>query len=230
MVEPWSWAWIGEKLWQMPGGVGALIGALIGFGALIYATRRGYENLIKAQKHQADLAREAREAQSAEDRKMLAAGLRGELNAIVLIGKAHIEFLESSGPRVALAAVAAPVGRGLPKVAVDPTPIIECAFFKANAGRLDLLGADLAAGIILIYEVTTYWRRRAEGAEPFDAERFKDEISNVTRNIESVFPKIEDVARRLEAIEQGLPDPGKGTAVPRKYPRWLTRRSHRPVS
>ncbi len=214
MVEPWSWAWVGEKLWQMPGGVGALIGALIGFGALIYATRRGYQNLIAAQTHQANLARKDREAQINEDRKMLAAGLRGELNAVVRIGKAHVEFLESSGSQMAFAAMMdPPVGRGPPKVVIDPTPIIECAFFKANAGRLNLLGANLSADIIMIYEVTAYWRRRAEGAEPFDVEGFKDEISNIARNIKSVFPKIEDMARRLEVVERGEPDPGKGTAA-----------------
>ena len=42
MVEPWSWAWIGDKLWDMPGGVGALIG----FGALAWATHRGYRKML----------------------------------------------------------------------------------------------------------------------------------------------------------------------------------------
>lgn len=47
--ESLSWVWIGKKLWTMPGGIGALVGTLFGLMG-------GFATLIRAQKHQADLA------------------------------------------------------------------------------------------------------------------------------------------------------------------------------
>lgn len=84
--ESWSWVWIGKKLWNMPGGIGALFGAFFGLGAVALAAHVGSKNLIAAQEHQADLARQAHEAQIAEDRKILAAGVLAILALVALRG------------------------------------------------------------------------------------------------------------------------------------------------
>lgn len=61
--ESWSWVWIGKKLWKMPGGIGALVGTLFGLIG-------GFATLIRAQKHQAYLARELQKKQWQETHKL----------------------------------------------------------------------------------------------------------------------------------------------------------------
>lgn len=228
MVEPWSWAWIGEKLWTMPGGVGAMIGALIGFLALAYVTRRGYENLIAAQTHQAAIARKAELDRIEWEQHCLAAGLAGELRAVRVNCSAHADYLREAAQE--MDARAAGASSQPHEYYVELAPVAECAFFKANAGRLGILGNDLAGHVTTIYEMLATWRRDVQKDKKFLPLTKAKFLPRSAALIEDIMQEITDVIRRLEAIEQGLPDPGKDTAVPRKTPRWLARRSHRPVS
>ena len=81
-MEPWTAAWILEKLWNMPSGIGSLIGAAMGLFAVAWAARKGLANLITAQEHQADLSRQRDFRLHEEHKQSLAIALRAEIAEI----------------------------------------------------------------------------------------------------------------------------------------------------
>lgn len=211
MVDPWSLDWIGEKLWTMPGGVGALIGALIGFGALAWATHRGYRNLIAVQAHQATIDRTAELNRIEWDQQCLAAGLAGELRAVRINCSAHADYLREAAQE--MDARAAGASSQPHEYYVELVPVAECAFFKANAGRLGILGNDLAGHVTTNYEMLATWRRDVQKDKKFLPLTQAKFLLRSAAFIESIMLEITNVIRRLEAVERGEPDPGKGTAA-----------------
>ena len=80
--ESWSWVWLGKKLWTMPGGIGAMIGALIGFSVLIWATNKSYKNLIAAQNHKAELDRGLAEEVLHRERTTIYTAIAADLDTL----------------------------------------------------------------------------------------------------------------------------------------------------
>ena len=66
----------------MPGGIGALIGALIGFSALIWATNKGFKNLIAAQKHKAEMDGDLADQALQRERKTIYTAIAVDLDAL----------------------------------------------------------------------------------------------------------------------------------------------------
>ena len=60
-MAPWTWDALPAHLWNLPGGWGSLLGALLGLLAVAWAAKVGFNNLIAAQKHQAELEIVAKE-------------------------------------------------------------------------------------------------------------------------------------------------------------------------
>lgn len=202
--ESWSWVWIGKKLWKMPGGIGALIGALIGFGGLMYMTSKGYENLITAQEHQAHLSRQAELDRIEWEMQCLAVGLRGELESVA----AHCQF-QTAHIRKRAEKMASVTGRAKKTpMEYDPAPILEFAFFKANAGRLGILGGKLAGDLSRIFETFAIWRRIAENAAAISPELQAKQLLVAADTLEGNIPTIIDMIDRLKAVERGETDPG----------------------
>jgi hypothetical protein len=83
--------WLGQNGLLAP--VGAIGAALVGFGGLIWATNRGYRNVINAQKEAADQRRTERQEQVRFDTQTLALALRGEVTAIKIQCKIYLDVL-----------------------------------------------------------------------------------------------------------------------------------------
>jgi len=201
-LDPWSLAWIGHNLWNMPGGIGALIGSLIGFMALYYVTHQGYKHVKEAQKHQAELERTAVVERLEWEQQCLAAGLNGELRAVRTHCEAQIDFLRESVPHFSAA-----IGQGK-EYSVELSPFSQGAFYKSNAGNLGTLGADLAGEVTSIYEMLAYWQYDFDNLKKFTPETIVANLPKAAKNIENFMPAFTSAIRRLEAIEKGLPDPG----------------------
>ena len=123
----------------MPGGIGALIGALIGFGALVYMTKKGYRNLIDAQEHKAKL-----------DRDLADEALRRERTTIFTVFAADLTALrrQLAGFREALVDPDQFDERNAGKIVFRA---IRHVIFESSAPKLGLVHPNYAANIVETY-------------------------------------------------------------------------------
>ena len=219
----WDWA----VAHDLPQGWATLIGVIIGLAAIAWQARVGFRNLILSQGHQAELDRqalqeralldrEAREhqielqAQSQEDlqRKettVLAAAMRGELMAAAYQLRSRLIWLEG-------------VQDILDELAKDPsnrfpTPFeierVATPVYDANAPRLALIGASLAADVAQVYAflVTEHKWTEPGGRDP---KLFKALIETIQKANSVRLKDIVHVCKRLIAYELRKPeeDPG----------------------
>jgi len=205
-LEPWSLAWVVEKIWTMPGGIGAMIGAIIGFTALVYVTNKGYKNLIAAQVHQAELNRQAELDRIEWEQQCLAAGLQGELKSVVQSCRAHAEWLRETAKK--MAEYAEDGDFQTTKFLIEPRPIAQCVFYKSTAGKIGLLGATLAHEVTYSYEKIESYRRRAEATERLTPAILAEHLPSYAGLLEQDIVFLEDRIHRLGAIERGETDPG----------------------
>lgn len=204
--ESWSWDWIGKKLWKMPGGIGALIGTIIGFGALVYATNKGYKNLITTQVHKAELDRQAELDRIEWEQQCLAAGLQGELKSVVHSCRVHAVWLRETAKEMAKYAEGGDFQTA--KFRIEPRPIAQCVFFKSTASKIGILGASLAHEVTYSYEKIEGYRRRAEATESVIPATLAELLPSYAVHLEQDIALLEDLIRRLSAIERGEGDPG----------------------
>lgn len=214
--ESWSWVWIGKKLWHMPGGIGALFGAFLGLIAVALATRKGFDNLIRAQKEQAAIDREAEVDRIEWETTCLAAGLRGELKYVIFTIRSHASVLRKKAALFEDKAKDAKMAKE--KIHLDIWPVPECRFYIANVSNLGLLGADITAELSFAYEKLAEWRRDVDRSEPSFIGSIYQTMPGYADILETYLPYFEDLVRRLEVIERGEPDPGISIEMPPDLP------------
>jgi hypothetical protein len=130
--------------------VGAIGAALIGFGGLIWATSRGYRNVINAQKEAADQRRAERQEQVRFDTQTLALALRGEVTAIKVRCGIHLDVLQKLriqwGNEVKTNAELA-----AERISIMATPPIASTIYENNAARLGMLGPVTVERVAELY-------------------------------------------------------------------------------
>jgi hypothetical protein len=228
----WDWA----VAHDVPQGWATLIGVIIGLGTIAWQARVGFRNMISSQANQAELDRqtlqerahldrEAREhqtelqAQSQEDlqRKettVLAAAMRGELMAAAYQLRSRHIWLEG-------------VQEILEELAKDPsnrfpTPFeierVATPVYDANAPRLALISASLAADVALVYAflVTEHKWTEPGGRDP---KLFKALIETIQKADSVHLKDIVHVCKRLIAYELSKPeeDPGSLSEARREW-------------
>lgn len=202
-----------KALFAVDQGWATLIAAGLGFAAIAYQTRVGFENLKRSAIEQSRQDREAREHQAALQRsididrerraaKSLASTLAAEITATgsqlsvrVSVLNSYVEIYEK-------------MGNGVPGVATiaELLPSFATPAFKANVGNLGLLGPSVAHDVVQLYT------RLAD--KPYgDANLLSGkQISPILRTWERMYmawlEDQNDVVLRLLAIVSGDPDPG----------------------
>lgn len=220
----WDWA----VAHDVPQGWATLIGVIIGLSAIAWQARVGFRNLISSQTNQAELDRkalqeralldrEAREhqtelqAQSQEDLRckettVLAAAMRGELMAAAYQLSGRLIWLEG-------------VHDILDELEKDPsnrfpTPFeierVATPVYDANAPRLALIDASLAADVAQVYAflITEHKWTEPGGRDP---KVFKALIETIQKANSVYLKDIVHVCKRLIAYELRKPDEDPGS-------------------
>ena len=131
-------------------GGGTLLGALIGFGGLIWATSRGYRNLINAQKEAAVARKVERQEQVRLDTQTLALALFGEVNSIKTKCEIHhalLKMLEADWKE----RVASDENLAADTITIGPRPQISATIYESNASRLGMLGIPTIERVVDFY-------------------------------------------------------------------------------
>lgn len=155
-------SWVGHGLYTMPSGLGALIGALVGFGGLIAVTWMSYRNLINAQENKAKLEREAEDAQLVHDRRTLAIGLHGELKTALKNVQGIIQSARNATAKYKDLEEGAD-GDFITRITFDP--YVDATFFNAVAGKVGLLGLEITGEVCEYYGLFAFWRHEVETHE-----------------------------------------------------------------
>jgi len=198
-----------QVLAKLPQPIATLVAGIVGLGVVGWQTRRGFENLIKSQEHRAKLDEEARlhQASLAEiqkdkeierNRKMLAGALRAELVA----GMSTVSQYRQLFAVQAQFYKRYPEHRGKVMVGTFSAPI-----YKANIGRLELLGPSIAADVIMVFSKTNV-EVDTESLPEADGSILASLYQNAAESQKEWLDDICHVCERLKSIEFGSPDPG----------------------
>jgi hypothetical protein len=165
--------------------IAAIGAALIGFGGLIWATTRGYRNVINAQKDAADRRRAEKQEEVRFDTRTLALALRGEVAAIKVQCEIHLNFLKALQDEWK-DKVAANASVATERIAMAPTPRISATIYEKNADRLGMLGPITVERVAELYS-------RLISHEPVG--------SDVRTFVATVDSWIESMTRHMELVE-----------------------------
>ena len=208
-------AWAAHQAsWKLDPGTATLCGAIIGLAIIGRQTRRGFANLIKSQRNQSEIDREARVHQAqlsreaalmthSNERDVLLSAMWAETTALwhkvveaeisaETFDLVHENFERSGSPNTS---------RGIILQSFD-APV-----FKANIPNLGLLGSSLAADVISVMA-------RADGKDkqPIDIVASNQTLITVYKGNAAMLKKwrqdLSHVAMRIASIQGGRPDPG----------------------
>ncbi|MGN7773213.1 hypothetical protein [Phyllobacterium sp. 22552] len=193
-----------------------LIGAIVGFSGVIYATRAGFKNLITSHEAQAARDREARaeqqllleknkESDRLHDRKVLAAALQGELIALLpnldaatrfyrMQCEGYQAFLKQGGSKNTDAQIKLFEGFNVP-------------IFQTNIGQLGLLGPSIAADVVIVFS------RAINKVVHLSDEKAPIELAiqvmeHLVKNHQEWSRDIHHVVARLGSVQGFFEDPG----------------------
>lgn len=198
-----------EVLSKLPGPVATLVAGIVGLGTIAWQTKIGFRNLIasqehraeieeRARKHQAELAAQQRAADLKRDRRILATALRGELVAIFGTIKDTRKYY----------IIQAEVYRHFPdRKGKIMWFNIKAPLYEKMIDKLGLLGASVAADVIMVYSKANM------GADP---EKMPEADGAILSKIMDGAAEIhlewmQDIAHvceRLKSVEFDTPDPG----------------------
>jgi len=220
-----AWILIFTAGYKLDPGLATFTGAIIGLTVVGWQTNKGFQNLIRSQAnqatldreariHQAELDREATEAEHVREHEVLLQGLLAEIISLdaelredLFNVKMFAEMHKSYKARRQENTV-----KGISFKSHD------APFYKANIQRLGLLGPTLGADIIKVLG-------RADGAPHLYAQDMvlpnETMITMYEGNADALMNWRDDlahVAKRIEAISHNHPDPGSlaSTAKQRK--------------
>jgi hypothetical protein len=195
-------------------GLATLTGAIVGLGVVGWQTNRGFGNLIRSQRNQSELDREARLHQA--ELLQVTKDKEREYEKYLLLASIRAEI-------AALMHAVSSAGEGSRKMAVlfkalhenksqNPSKIIKLTSFdapiyKANIDKLGLLGVSIAADVIRVMS-----RARA-GVETINSDPVPYAVAAAIYAgdydaMNKWYDDLHHVAVRIIANEGGLPDPG----------------------
>lgn len=203
-----------QTSWKVDPGTATLCGAIIGLAIIGQQARRGFANLIKSQRNQAELNRDARlheveierdnkTAERKHERELLQGSIRAEIAALMpqvhnagrgsrnmaMMNKLlHDNGKRSEAKKLTLTSFEAPV-------------------FKANVSKLGLLGVSIAADVIKVLS-----RARPGSQVAMDTPIPHSVAATLYASDYDAMNKwhsdLHHVALRIIAQESGLDDPG----------------------
>jgi len=200
---------------KIDSGIATLVGAIVGLCVVAWQTSRGFQNLIKSQENQAQLARDARlhqveldeqKAARAETRakQVLVAALWAEVAAL------HRQAHEARSSSLMMKAVAESMKRDriLNTSSTIGFSAFDAPIFRSNIQNLGLLGASLASDVVSVTSRANGQPIKVTLETPPSYDLL---ISIYTGNAETMEDWREDlkhVANRLSAAMNGSADPG----------------------
>ncbi len=169
--------------------IGAISAALIGFAGLIWATNRGYRNVITAQKDAADRRRAEKQDEVRLDTQTLALALRGEVTAIKVQCEIHLDVLKNLRDEWK-DKLAADAKFATERITMAPTPRISATIYEKNADRLGMLGPFTVERVAELYS-------RLISHEPVGSYEKVD----VRTFVAAVDSWIESITKHIELVE-----------------------------
>jgi hypothetical protein len=183
------------RLWNMPVGLGALIGAFLGLLAMVFGAL-----------YHAQLVRESDARRHTAEARALAGVLAGELSIGYEAFKHQLHTARGRLDRWQSDAREKGVSTDRVRVKAGNQglyPAVDLPILQANAHRLPILGNGLAAELAEVHAMSVRWQR-LERSPPVDSLSVcLDEHAKLVEQIEDV----EHVLRRIEGFAQGLDFP-----------------------
>lgn len=190
--------------------LGPLLGPLLGLLGIALAAYLGIGNLMRAQEQKAKLDRDRDEALRDDDRRSLAAALRGELLAI----KEETELIiELNKRRLKLFAEGSidPASRRTMRQVISH-PDVETPVFNACVERIGLLPPELAERISRTYSEITSWTKRRQSnprlpGDPPDPDLVTTVVKTEISLMKSTLDRIDAIVADLDRIAKGQSRP-----------------------
>ena len=194
-------------LWNMPEGVGALLGALVGLLAVALAVWLGFRSLMRAYAVQADKARDDEQRRLDDKRRSIAAALKAEIQAASAAMRAFL----ASNPRVH---IAHEDGRD-PVISGYPNPTMK--LYDALSPDLWRLGPDLCSDLVDTYDLFARLKEQASAYRSMAPQNVEIVMNtHIESGVFRVYADfLQDIQRRLGAVVEGDDDPGPTVRVGR---------------
>jgi hypothetical protein len=210
------WA-LNQTSWKIDPGTATLFGAVIGLAIIGQQAKRGFTNLIKSQRNQSELDREARLHQVELDQLKQTEEEKHKLNSLAnaLWGEVYALYFQVSDVYQANI-MFAKIAEAMAKQRTAPFskklafPAFDAPVYKANITNLGLLPPGIAADVILVMT-------RAKGGENHTIEQETPISHDMAKTLHSGFADtLKDwrddllhVSKRLSSIiNQQTLDPG----------------------
>jgi hypothetical protein len=203
-----------QASWKIDPGTATLCGAIIGFAIIGQQARRGFTNLMKSQRNQAELDREAREHTAKLDREFELDKRNNAREVLLAAMWAEACVLWNAVSEAEVNATTfAMVHENFKKERVPNTsrgmvlPGFDAPVFKANISQLGLLGPSLAADVVTVMA-------RAEGKDrpAIDIIPSNEILITIYRGNAEALKKwrqdLAHVAQRISAAMSSQTDPG----------------------
>jgi hypothetical protein len=196
-------------------GLATLWGAVIGLCVVAWQTRRGFQNLIKSQQNEAELQRIARLHQQELDAANITADERRKKQVLVAALWAETVSLHKQvGDAHMTAVLMREMAKGMQRKGAQNTSstIIFRAFdapiYKANIPNLGLLGASVAADVVLVASRATGTSPNVTQDHPPSWDVMATIYHGHAEMLEDWLRDLLHVANRLRSVMNGTPDPG----------------------
>jgi hypothetical protein len=195
-------------------GLATLVGAIFGLGVVAWQTNRGFGNLIRSQRNQSELDREARLHQAEllqinknnereYEKWILLASIRAEIVALM-----HAVHTAGEGSRqMAVLSKALHENRSQNTSKMIKLSSFDAPVYKANIDKLGLLGVSIAADVIKVMS------RARPGIESVNADPIPYSVATAIYAADydamnKWHDDLHQVALRIISLESGTPDPG----------------------
>jgi hypothetical protein len=208
------WAYT-QAGWKIDPGIASLSGAIIGLTIVGHQARKGFANLIKSQKNQAELDRVARmhkaeleEASTAKaierERATLLSALRAEIVGL------HDAAYNAEQTSTRFAEIADSLARqNMPTTSKTITyPTFDAPIYLANLTRIGLLGPSLGGDVVKVLSRTRNKKSELTSDGPIPHSSIKMLYEASAESFKKWADDLLHVAMRIRSIEEGWPDPG----------------------
>ncbi len=186
---------LGIWLWNIPEGLGALIGALIGLLGVAFATWLSYHNLIRSQEHEAKLSRDREDDALRRRRLRTAAALEGELEAIeqeLGTGLQTIAILRDELIDFAREDLSTEI-----TLPYELYPTLPSMVFEASRSNLDCLNADLIRAVALAYTTVGEINAKAKTRRTIPTSFLQQAIANASGELRFASERISEALSEL---------------------------------
>jgi hypothetical protein len=196
-------------------GVATLCGATIGIIVVGWQTNKGFKNLIRSQEsqaaherdarvHQANLDQEAKDKEEAREKRALTSALWAEVYS--LHDQAHNAWINAQMMNIMYKGMIESGQRSTAKTFAFPT--FEAPIYREHVSRLGLLGASLAADVVLVLSMATGKQATATLDSVIPHELLATLYEGHADKMKGWREDLYHVAARLSASTNNTADPG----------------------